>query len=158
MNGATHDPVLVDEVTELLRSVGGTIVDMTLGAGGHAEALLEAGVTRVLGVDRDPEAIELAAGRLARFGERFRVVHRRFSEVEEADVQGPVAGFLFDLGVSSMQLDQPERGFGYRIDGPLDMRMAGASEDDTPTAGELVNTLDEGRLADLLYQYGEERR
>jgi 16S rRNA (cytosine1402-N4)-methyltransferase len=158
MSEGPHEPVLVAEVTGFLRSRAGFVIDMTLGAGGHAEALLESGVSRLIGVDRDPEAIELATERLRRFGDRFQVLQRRFAEVEEADVQGPVAGFLFDLGVSSMQLDRAERGFGYRVDGPLDMRMAGASEDETPTAAELVNTLDEGRLADLIYEYGEERR
>jgi 16S rRNA (cytosine1402-N4)-methyltransferase len=155
MNEAPHDPVLVDEVTELLRSAGGTIVDMTIGAGGHAEALLEAGVTRVLGVDRDPAAIELSMGRLARFGDRFRTLHRRFSEVEEADVLGPVVGVLFDLGASSMQMDRAERGFGFRVDGPLDMRM---DPGEGPSAAELVNTLPETELADLIFRFGEEHR
>jgi 16S rRNA (cytosine1402-N4)-methyltransferase len=155
MNGTPHDPVLVGEVTELLRAMNGAILDMTLGAGGHAEALLEAGATLVVGVDRDPEAIGLASGRLARFGERFRAVHRRFSEVEEADVRGPVAGVLFDLGASSMQMDRAERGFGFRIDGPLDMRM---DPDEGPSAAELVNTLPEAELADLIFRFGEEHR
>jgi 16S rRNA (cytosine1402-N4)-methyltransferase len=158
MKEGMHEPVLVAEVTGFLGSATGSVIDMTLGAGGHAEALLESGVPRLIGVDRDPEAIALASQRLRRFGDRFRALQRRFAEVEEADVQGPVAGFLFDLGVSSMQLDRADRGFGYRIDGPLDMRMAGASEEDTPTAADLVNTLDEGPLADLIYQFGEERR
>jgi 16S rRNA (cytosine1402-N4)-methyltransferase len=155
MNGAPHEPVLVDEVTELLQMPGGTVVDMTLGAGGHAEHLLEAGVARVLGVDRDPAAIELSMERLARFGDRFRTLHRRFSEVEEADVLGPVVGVLFDLGASSMQMDQAERGFGFRVDGPLDMRM---DPGDGPSAAELVNTLPETELADLIFRFGEEHR
>jgi 16S rRNA (cytosine1402-N4)-methyltransferase len=153
-----HEPVMVAEVTGYLGSRPGTVVDMTLGAGGHAAALLESGVPRLIGVDRDPEALAIATERLRGFGARVRPLHRRFAEVEEADVQGPVAGFLFDLGVSSMQLDRPERGFGYRTDGPLDMRMAGESEDDTMSAAELVNTLDETELADLIYRYGEEGR
>jgi 16S rRNA (cytosine1402-N4)-methyltransferase len=144
---------MVREVVELL---GGRshVVDMTVGAGGHAEALLEAGVGRVVGVDRDPDAIAEASGRLARYGSRFTPLRRRFSEVEEADVQGPVAGVLFDLGVSSMQLDRPERGFGFRVDGPLDMRMGG----DGPTAADLVNGLPERELADLLFRSGGEPR
>jgi 16S rRNA (cytosine1402-N4)-methyltransferase len=153
-----HEPVMVAEVTGYLGSRPGTVVDMTLGAGGHAAALLESGVPRLIGVDRDPEALAIATERLRGFGARVRPLHRRFAEVEEADVQGPVAGFLFDLGVSSMQLDRPDRGFGYRTDGPLDMRMAGESEDDTRSAAELVNTLDETELADLIYRYGEEGR
>jgi 16S rRNA (cytosine1402-N4)-methyltransferase len=112
MSEGPHEPVLVAEVTGFLGSRAGSVIDMTLGAGGHAEALLETGVSRLIGVDRDPEAIELATERLRRFGDRFQALQRRFAEVEEADVQGPVAGFLFDLGVSSMQLDRAERGFG----------------------------------------------
>ncbi|HEY7401782.1 MAG TPA: 16S rRNA (cytosine(1402)-N(4))-methyltransferase RsmH [Actinomycetota bacterium] len=158
MNASLHEPVMAAEVVELLGSRTGPVVDMTLGAGGHALALLEAGVPTVIGVDRDPEAIAVAAERLRAFGDRFRALQRRFAEVEEADVQGPVAGFLFDLGVSSMQLDRPDRGFGYRVDGPLDMRMGAGAEPDTPSAADLVNTLDERELADVLYRYGEERR
>src|SRR5690242_7649727 len=102
------------------------VVDATVGAAGHAEALLEAGVQSVIGVDRDERALALAARHLARFGDRFRPVLARFSRLGAAlaESDGPgVGGVLFDLGVSSMQLDQPERGFGYRADGPLDMRM-----------------------------------
>jgi 16S rRNA (cytosine1402-N4)-methyltransferase len=153
--GSAHEPVMVAEVTEYLAGRG-TVVDMTLGAGGHAEALLGAGVGRVIGVDRDPAALELAGERLAAHGERFRPVRARFSEVDEEVVGGPVDGVLFDLGVSSMQLDQGERGFGYRTDGPLDMRMAGVADDET-SAADLVNGLPESELADLIYEYGEER-
>jgi len=139
---------------------------MTLGAGGHTEALLEAGVASVIGVDRDERAIDLATERLARFGDRFRSVRCTFNEVAEitglgelsgvAD-PGEVDGVLFDLGVSSMQLDTGERGFGYRVDGPLDMRMAGDA-DGEPSAADLVNTMAEGELADLIFQLGGERR
>jgi 16S rRNA (cytosine1402-N4)-methyltransferase len=141
------------EVVELLGDRG-TVLDMTVGAGGHAAELLEAGVDRVIGVDRDEQALGLAAERLARFGDRFRPVHRRFSQVGEAEAMGPLHGVLFDLGVSSMQLDDPDRGFGYRVDGPLDMRMGQSG----PTAADLVNELPESELADLLFQLGEERR
>jgi 16S rRNA (cytosine1402-N4)-methyltransferase len=141
------------EVVEWLGG-GGTVLDMTVGAGGHAARLLEAGVVRVIGVDRDADALRLAAERLSGFGDRFRTVHRRFSQVGEAEAMGPLHGVLFDLGVSSMQLDEPARGFGYRSDGPLDMRM-GMGE---VTAADLVNDLPEGELADLLFQLGEERR
>jgi 16S rRNA (cytosine1402-N4)-methyltransferase len=141
------------EVVEFLGGRG-TVLDMTVGAGGHAAALLDAGVDRVVGVDRDAEALLLATEALARFGDRFRTVHRRFSQVGEAEAMGPLHGVLFDLGVSSMQLDEPARGFGYRSDGPLDMRMG---ESDV-TAADLVNDLPEGELADLLFQLGEERR
>jgi 16S rRNA (cytosine1402-N4)-methyltransferase len=135
----------------------GTVVDMTLGAGGHSEALLDAGVEQVIGIDRDARAIELAATRLERFGERFRAIRTVFSRVDAEATGGTVDGVLYDLGVSSMQLETAGRGFGYRVDGPLDMRMAGAA-DDEPTAAELVNRLPEGELADLLYELGGERR
>jgi 16S rRNA (cytosine1402-N4)-methyltransferase len=150
---APHEPVMVAEVTGFL---GGreVVADMTVGAGGHAAALLDSGVERVVGVDRDPAALRIARERLAGYGNRFSVVHRRFSQVGEAEAMGPLHGVLFDLGVSSMQLDEPGRGFGYRSDGPLDMRMG---EGET-TAADLVNDLPEGELADLLYELGQEHR
>ena len=139
-------------MTDLLRDRL-IVVDMTLGAGGHAEALLEAGVQQLIGVDRDPQALAIAARRLERFGDRLRLVRSTFSEVEvEAD--GPVDGILYDLGVSSMQLDRPERGFGYRQDGPLDMRMSGEG----PSAADLVNELLEEELANLIFEFGGEHR
>ncbi len=145
---------------EVVEFLGGrrTVVDMTLGSGGHAAALLEAGVSRLVGVDRDPEALALAGGRLSAFGERVRLVAARFSEVDEDVVGGPADGVLFDLGVSSMQLDRPERGFGYRVDGPLDMRMGEGSGEAGPSAADLVNGLPERDLADLIYRLGEEPR
>lgn len=150
-----HTPVMVDEVVSFL---GGRrrVLDMTLGAGGHAEALLRSGAGRVIGVDRDPEAIALATRRLDGFGERFRAVHARFSEVGPDVVDGHADGVLYDLGVSSMQLDEGERGFGFRTEGPLDMRMGGADEGG-PSAAELVNGLPEDELADVLFRFGEER-
>jgi 16S rRNA (cytosine1402-N4)-methyltransferase len=147
---------MVAEVIEYLAGRG-TVVDMTLGAGGHAEALFGAGVGQVIGVDRDPTALAMAGERLGAHRDRFRPVRARFSEVDEEVVGGQVDGVLFDLGVSSMQLDQGERGFGYRTDGPLDMRMAGAT-DDEPSAADLVNDLPESELADLIFEYGEEHR
>ena len=145
---------------EVVEFLGGrrTVVDMTLGSGGHAAALLEAGVSRLVGVDRDPEALALAGGGLSAFGERVRLVAARFSEIDEDVVGGPADGVLFDLGVSSMQLDRPERGFGYRVDGPLDMRMGEGSGEAGPSAADLVNGLPERDLADLIYRLGEERR
>jgi len=135
-----------------------TVVDMTVGSGGHAAALLEAGVSRLVGVDRDPEALALAGGRLSAFGERVRLVAARFSEVDEDVVGGRADGVLFDLGISSMQLDRPERGFGYRVDAPLDMRMGEGSGEAGPSAADLVNGLPERDLADLIYRLGEEPR
>ncbi len=145
-----HRPVMVDEVVRLL---GGkrTVVDMTLGAGGHAEALLESGVGRLIGVDRDPEALERASARLSRFGQRFVGIRARFSQVP---VESRVDGFLYDLGVSSMQLERPERGFSYRQPGPLDMRM----DPEGQSAADLVNSASERELARILFEYGEERR
>jgi 16S rRNA (cytosine1402-N4)-methyltransferase len=149
---------MVTEVVGFLAGRG-TVLDLTLGAGGHADALLGAGVGRIIGVDRDPEALELAAAKLAGYGDRFRAVLARSSEIEEGTVGGPADGALFDLGVSSMQLDRPERGFSYRHDGPLDMRMgSGADEEPDPTAADLVNHLPEQELADLIFRFGEERR
>jgi 16S rRNA (cytosine1402-N4)-methyltransferase len=148
-----HVPVMVDEVVDLLRDRR-CVVDMTLGAGGHTEALLDSGVERVIGIDRDPEAIAIATERLRRFGERFSAVHGRFSEIGEFDVTGPVEGVLFDLGVSSMQLDSADRGFGFRTEGPLDMRMERTGR----TASDLVNGLNERELADLIFQLGQEPR
>jgi 16S rRNA (cytosine1402-N4)-methyltransferase len=149
-----HEPVMVEEVVGLL---GGreTVIDMTVGGGGHAEALLRSGVKRVVGIDRDPEAIALASARLAPFGDRFVAVHARFSEVPAGNLAD---GVLFDLGVSTMQLERAERGFSYRVSGPLDMRMGGAGEKGTESALDLVNSASEEELARIVFEYGEERR
>lgn len=150
------------EVTShLLPAAGrgsGWFLDGTLGAGGHTRLLLEASPdVRVLGLDRDPEALELARSRLTGFGERLRLVHAPFAEapavVAEQGV-GPLAGALLDLGVSSMQLDRPERGFAFRHDGPLDMRMDPTQGE---TASELLQRVDEEELRGLLRTLGEER-
>jgi 16S rRNA (cytosine1402-N4)-methyltransferase len=134
------------------------VVDATTGAGGHAEALLEGGADLVIGLDRDPAALEEAKERLSRFGSRFRPVQSVFSKI--ADVvrdEGltQVGGALFDLGVSSMQLDRQWRGFSYRAEGPLDMRMGGDA--DGPSAADIVNSYPEDRLARLINEYGQER-
>ena len=144
-------------VSEVVRLLGarGVVVDMTLGAGGHTEALLGAGVQRVIGIDRDPEAIEVASERLARFGERFAPVRARFSE---AELPNGVDGVLFDLGLSSMQLGDAGRGFSYRVAGPLDMRMGGDAEPQMESARDLVNRASEEDLLRLLRGLGEERQ
>jgi len=147
---AGHDPVMADEVVRFLGDRG-TVIDMTLGAGGHAEALLEAGVQRLIGIDRDPDAVETATSRLSRFGDRFTAVRTRFSQLPAVN---RVDGVLWDLGVSSMQLDRTERGFSYRNDGPLDMRMGPEGE----SAMDIVNTAPEEELARILFEFGEERR
>jgi len=142
-------PVMVREVVELLgdRKV---VVDMTLGGGGHAEALLQAGVEKVVGVDRDPVAIELASERLARFGDRFSPVRASFSE---APLPPSPDGVLYDLGLSSIQLEDADRGFSYRLSGPLDMRMSREGE----SAMDVVNRASEEDLLRLLRGFGEER-
>lgn len=133
-----------------------TVVDLTVGAGGHARALLDAGVGRVLGVDRDPEALTAARERLAGYGARFLGASGRFGEVlevaEEAGVR-EAGGVLYDLGVSSLQLDRAERGFSYRAEGPLDMRMGGGEL----TAADVVNAYPESELARVIREHGEER-
>jgi 16S rRNA (cytosine1402-N4)-methyltransferase len=143
---------MVDRVVDLLGGRG-LVVDMTLGAGGHSAALLAAGTRRVVGVDRDPEAVRLAEGRLGEFGDRFVATLGRFSEAPDED-PGSVDGVLYDLGVSSMQLDRAERGFAYRVSGPLDMRMG----TEGPTAADLVNFLSEEELAGVIFEFGGERR
>jgi 16S rRNA (cytosine1402-N4)-methyltransferase len=141
---------MADEVVRFLGNRR-TVIDMTLGAGGHAEALLEGGVHRVIGIDRDAEAIQTATSRLSRYGDRFTAVRTRFSTLP---AENRVDGILYDLGVSSMQLDRAERGFSYRSDGPLDMRMDAGGE----SATDLVNSAPEEELARILFEYGEERR
>jgi 16S rRNA (cytosine1402-N4)-methyltransferase len=148
---------MVAEVVDLLRG-GAVVVDMTVGAGGHAAALLEAGVDRVVGVDRDLEALAVAGERLAPFGSRVRLIGSRFSEIDEQALGGPADGVLFDLGVSSMQLDRADRGFGYRANGPLDMRMGEGESPARPSAADLVNGLPERELADLIFRFGDEPR
>jgi 16S rRNA (cytosine1402-N4)-methyltransferase len=153
----SHRPVLVAEVVELLAGKA-LVVDATVGSGGHSEALLEAGVDAVVGVDRDPDALQEASERLARFGPRFRSVRARFSQLEEVALWSElsrVGGVLYDLGVSSMQLDRPGRGFSYRSPGPLDMRMDQATEG-SPSAAEVVNDYSEEDLARIIFEYGEE--
>jgi 16S rRNA (cytosine1402-N4)-methyltransferase len=145
-------------VVELL-SGKAVVIDATVGGGGHAEALLHGGVGTVIGLDRDEAALRGTVGRLGSLGARFRPVRSRFSRLAEVvrdlGVRA-VGGVLFDLGVSSMQLDTPGRGFSYRSAGPLDMRMGSA--DPGPTAATVVNTYSEERLANVIYLFGEERR
>jgi 16S rRNA (cytosine1402-N4)-methyltransferase len=156
-----HAPVLVTEVMELLRPErGGLFLDGTLGGGGHAEALLERGPeARLIGVDRDPDALAEAGARLERFGERARRVRANFADaVEAAGVEpGSLAGVLLDLGISSHQIDADERGFTFRPGAPLDMRMGQGSAGEA-SAADLLASLDEEELANVFYRYGEERK
>ena len=148
----SHQTVLLREAVALLKpEAGRVIIDGTLGGGGHTEALLEAGAT-VFGIDRDPAALEAASTRVARFGARFQAVKGEFGEVLSL-VEGPVDGFLLDLGVSSPQFDNAERGFSFMHDGPLDMRMGDSGE----TAAELIERLGADDLANVIYEYGDER-
>ncbi|GAA3521304.1 16S rRNA (cytosine(1402)-N(4))-methyltransferase RsmH [Nocardioides daeguensis] len=161
MSGPRHVPVLLDRVVSLLAPAldheGAVLVDCTLGLGGHSEAVLErCPQARVIGIDRDPRALAMSRERLAPYGDRFVGVQAVYDEI--ADVvadQGldEVAGVLFDLGVSSMQLDLPERGFAYAVDAPLDMRMG----DTGPTAADVLNTYSAADLARVLREYGEEK-
>jgi 16S rRNA (cytosine1402-N4)-methyltransferase len=156
-----HLPVLLRESLDLLAPErGGLFVDATVGLGGHAEALLARGpAVRLVGLDRDPDALRRAAARLAPFGDRVRLAHGNFHRLEQALAElgverGAVAGLLFDLGVSSLQLGTPDRGFSFRLEGPLDMRM-GLSE---LTAADLVNHTAEGDLERIFRDFGEERQ
>lgn len=155
----SHQPVLYHEIINALQPQrDGYYIDCTLGAGGHAWGILEASSPsgRLLGLDVDPQAIVLAQQRLAAFGERVVIVRASYVTLIEQLIRlnwPPVQGILFDLGVSSMQLDSPERGFSFRYDAYLDMRF---DPDQPLSASDLVNTLPERELADLIYRYGEE--
>ncbi len=147
-----HVPVLLEPILAAASPIRGVWLDGTLGAGGYARALLDAGAERVIGVDRDPEALERAKSWAQAWGDRLDLQAGRFGNLDRiADT--PLAGVVLDIGVSSMQIDQAERGFSFLRDGPLDMRM----EQSGPSAADLVNSAPEGKLADILHQYGEER-
>jgi 16S rRNA (cytosine1402-N4)-methyltransferase len=164
-----HIPVLIDRCVELLTPAltrwnadgeGAVLIDATLGAGGHAERFLtELPGLRLIGLDRDPDALWIAGERLAQFGDRVMLVRTRYDGIESVLAEtgywtGQVHGILFDLGVSSMQLDRTARGFSYSADAPLDMRM---DPDAALTAAEVVNTFDEKTLTRVLREFGEER-
>jgi len=153
-----HTPVMVDEVdTHLEPSRGGVFVDCTIGLGGHARRMLDAGATRVIGIDRDPDALAQAREALRAYGDRVSLVHsdyRNLVGVLDAFGIDVVNGVLADLGVSSMQLDSPDRGFSFRRDEPLDMRMDRSSG---ATAADMLAAVDERALADVIYEFGEER-
>ena len=155
----THDPVLLEEALLFLRPErGGTYVDCTVGLGGHTEAMVVRGATRVIGIDRDPEALRTAETRLAPIADRVVLVHADYRELatvlSERGISA-VDGILADLGVSSLQFDGDGRGFSFRRDEPLDMRMDQSSG---PTAADLVNAARETELADVIFRYGEERQ
>ncbi len=147
-----HVPVLLGPLLAAVAPVRGPWLDGTFGAGGYAEGLLEAGADLVIGVDRDPLAAEMAEPLQARWGARLRLVTDTFDRLD-AHAPEQLAGVVLDLGVSSMQLDRAERGFSFLRDGPLDMRMGEGG----PSAADLVRDATEPELADILFQYGEER-
>lgn len=138
---------------------GGIFVDATLGLGGHSEAILQTSAkTQVIGIDQDLEAIAFAKKRLEKYGERFKVFHANFSEIEEVLAEAKIEkvdGILADLGVSSLQLDSETRGFSFRFDAPLDMRMD--ADSDSETVAELLERLSEFELARIIFEYGEDR-
>ncbi|MDP6606108.1 MAG: 16S rRNA (cytosine(1402)-N(4))-methyltransferase RsmH, partial [Dehalococcoidia bacterium] len=156
-----HEPVMLHEAVEgLAVRPGGRYVDATIGLGGHAEAILDAASPggRLLGIDRDPATLAASATRLERFEDAVELAHGNFGEIDdlcEAHDFVPVDGVLMDLGVSSMQLDSPGRGFSFQRSEPLDMRMDPGQE---LTAAQIVNEYDEDELAQLIREFGEERR
>lgn len=152
-----HAPVLLNEIIAALAiGPGETHVDATFGAGGYSQAMLDAGA-QVYAVDRDPDAIAEGEPMVAAAGGRLALIHGRFAEVDRLLADAGVAmvdGIVFDIGVSSMQLDRADRGFSFQSNGPIDMRMGQAGE----TAAEWLNRADEGDIADVLYHYGDERQ
>ena len=158
--GGGHTPVMLHEVLDALRLRDGAIyVDGTFGAGGYASALLHAADCTVWGIDRDPEAVAAAAALVRRFDGRLTVIAGRFGEMDDLlDARGVTAvdGIALDLGVSSMQLDRPARGFSFRADGPLDMRMEGTAG--ARSAADVLRDIPEAELADVIFRYGEERK
>ena len=159
MTGFEHDPVMVDEITAVFDAVPpGTVVDATLGGGGHSHALLSRRPDiDILGIDQDADAIAAALERLAEFADRVRTSRRRFDELDEALAGhgvSEISGALFDLGVSSPQLDRAERGFSYRNDGPIDMRM---NDEQRWSGRDVVNGYDRDELARIIKKHGDER-
>ena len=156
-----HIPVMVPEILKYLEvSSGGRYIDCTLGEGGHTKSLLEASNPggEVLGIDADHEAIEVSKNRLEEYGERFIYDNSNFKNIKKIAMKSkfvPCHGILFDLGVSSLQLDKESRGFSFRRKAPLDMRF---SINQTLTAQDVLNTFSESEISDILYQYGEERQ
>jgi 16S rRNA (cytosine1402-N4)-methyltransferase len=157
----SHTPVMVQQVLKALAvQVGGRYVDCSVGGGGHAEAILEAASPGglLLGIDADPKALQIAHGRLARFGDAVLLVEGNFRDVQticRSHGFAPVHGVLFDLGLSSLQLAEEGRGFSFQVEAPLDMRFSPKQE---VTAADIVNTYSEQALADLLWRYGQEPR
>jgi 16S rRNA (cytosine1402-N4)-methyltransferase len=146
-----HIPVLLRPILDHCAPISGAWLDGTFGAGGYTRALLDAGADRVYGVDRDPMVFEMAQSWATAYGDRLQLIEGVFSKLDE--YASDLDGVVLDLGVSSMQLDQADRGFSFIKDGPLDMRMSQSG----PSAADIVNTTDEAELANILFLYGEER-
>ncbi len=157
MSAAAHIPVLLDEMIDALAPKAGSVyVDGTFGAGGYSRRILESAACTVWAIDRDPNARDLAGRLIERFRGRLFFIEGRFGEMDRLLAERSVTqveGVVLDLGISSMQIDDAGRGFSFRFDGPLDMRMGQAG----PSAADLVNELEEGELADIVFRYGEER-
>jgi 16S rRNA (cytosine1402-N4)-methyltransferase len=152
----SHLPVMLNEVLEALQPKEGEVyVDGTFGAGGYTRGFLQAAACKVIAIDRDPDAQKRAKAFEEEFGERFEFIRGCFGDVKTLLDGRQVDGFVLDLGVSSFQLDEAQRGFSFRFDGPLDMRMDNINGQ---SAADLVNTLPEEELANLIYKYGEERK
>lgn len=149
---APHVPVLIDPLISHAAPISGDWVDGTFGAGGYTRALLGAGAARVFAIDRDPEVFERAESWATDHGDSLHLIPGAFGDMADL-IETPVDGVVLDIGVSSMQIDQPERGFSFMADGPLDMRMSQSGQ----TAADIVNGSDETTLADILFHYGEER-
>ncbi|MEM1302367.1 MAG: 16S rRNA (cytosine(1402)-N(4))-methyltransferase RsmH [Pseudomonadota bacterium] len=148
---APHIPVLLDPILSLCAPIRGTWLDGTFGAGGYTRGLLEAGADQVIGVDRDPAVFDMAQAWAGQYGDRLKLVEGTFSDLDQ--YASDLDGVVLDLGVSSMQLDQAERGFSFMRDGPLDMRMSQSGR----SAADIVADASEEQLADILFHYGEER-
>ncbi len=157
MNTSPHYPVMLPEVLAALNPKDGeTYVDGTFGAGGYSAAILDAANCTLYAIDRDPGAQATAEKFKVKYKDRFMFLRGCFGDVKTLLDGKKINGFVLDIGVSSMQIDQPQRGFSFRFDGALDMRMDTAN--DMPTAADIVNTYEENALADLIYEYGEERK
>ena len=148
---ASHIPVLISSLISTASPISGTWIDGTFGAGGYTKYLLNAGADRVIGIDRDPSVFDMATDWKSEFGDRLRLVQDTFSNLDKTTEQAD--GVVLDIGVSSMQIDQAERGFSFQKDGPLDMRMSGTGS----TAAHLINSASEEKIADILFYFGEER-
>ena len=162
MTGTPHTPVMLSEVIDALAPRdSGVYIDGTFGAGGYSRAILEAARATVYGIDRDPEAVARAVELVRRYPGRLTVIAGRFGEMDKdlnAREVTAVEGIALDLGVSSMQLDTPERGFSFRFDAELDMRMEGPADGRQPSAADVVNDMAEDDLAEIIRRFGEERR